>query len=215
MNALVLPTLDTQAALDRVLGEIPAGFLVFVVDDGSDPAMRLPYGVRAIRHPTNRGYGAAQKAGYAAALEAGAERVALLHGDGQYATVDVIALLDALDEAPVALGSRFLADPTVIPAWRRLGNQALTGLANWRFGTGHTDLHTGARAFRAELLRAMPLGAFSDDFVFDQQVLAWLFRQGVSVAERPVRTHYAEGTRSISPWRSVVYGVGCLRAILS
>ncbi len=214
MNALVLPTLDTQPALDRVLSEIPAGFMVLVVDDGSEPPMRLPYGVRAIRHPANRGYGAAQKAGYAAALEAGAERVALLHGDGQYVTGDVIALLEALDAAPVALGSRFLADPSVIPGWRRLGNRALTGLANWRFGTAHTDLHTGARAFRAELLRTMPLDTFSDDFVFDQQVLAWLFREGVPVAERPVRTSYGEGTRSISPWRSVVYGVGCLRAIL-
>ncbi|MBM4391652.1 MAG: glycosyltransferase family 2 protein [Deltaproteobacteria bacterium] len=214
MNALVLPTLDTQPALDRVLSEIPAGFLVVVVDDGSDPALRLPYGVRGIRHPENRGYGAAQKAGYAAALDAGADRVALLHGDGQYATADVLALLDALDEAPAVLGSRFLADPSVIPGWRRLGNRALTGLANWRFGSAHTDLHTGARAFRAELLRAMPLAEFSDDFVFDQQVLAWLLRGGVRVAERPARTRYDEATRSISPWRSVVYGVGCLRAIL-
>ena len=214
MNSVVLPTLDTQDALDRVLGEVPAGFRVIVVDDGSTPPMRVPYGVSLVRHEQNRGYGAAQKTGYAAALAGGAERVVLLHGDGQYATPGVLGLLAALDEAPAALGSRFLADPSVIPAWRRVGNRALTSLANARFGTAHTDLHTGARAFRAELLREMPLASFSDDFVFDQQVLAWLLRAGVPVAERPVGTRYDAGTRSISPWRSVVYGVGCLREIL-
>lgn len=214
MIVVVIPTLDTPVALLRVLGELPPEVVPLVVDDGSQPPMALPPGVRGIRHAENRGYGAAQKSGYQAALELGADSVVLLHGDGQYHTGDTLALVHALPEAPAAIGSRFLADPTVIPWWRRLGNRGLTGLANARFGCRHTDLHSGARAFRASTLRQVPLAQFDDDFLFDQQVLAWLLRRGLAVAERPVRTRYDHTTRSITPWRSVVYGAGCVREIL-
>ena len=217
MIAVVLPTLDTPGALARVLAELPAGVVAFVVDDGSqEPCVATASAaeVRILRHDANRGYGAAQKTGYAAALSAGAEYVVLLHGDGQYDTGDTLALVSALNEAPAALGSRFLADPSVIPLWRRWGNAFLTGTANLRFGTKHTELHSGARAFRASTLAELPFATFSDDFLFDQQLLCALFRRKITVAERPVRAHYDATTRSISPWRSLVYAVGCLGEIL-
>lgn len=215
MIAVVLPTLDTADSLARVLGELPIGLLAIVVDDGS----RTPVSVSrsdtcVIRHGVNRGYGAAQKSGYALALAKGADRVVLLHGDGQYDTVATLALADVLDSTDAAIGSRFMVDPRVIPTWRRIGNRALTGAANLRFGTEFTDLHSGARAFRAETLRSLPLASFSDDFVFDQQVLLALIRSGSRLTERPVGTHYDTTTRSISPARSIRYGVGCIRAIL-
>lgn len=215
--AVVLPTLDTPEALARVLSELPNTVVAYVIDDGSNlPCVATSSAARVIviRHPHNRGYGAAQKTGYAAALSAGADRVVLLHGDGQYNTADTLALVDALDHAPGALGSRFLADPSVIPLWRRLGNRLLTGMANLRFGTAHTELHSGARAFTAAALRRLPLDSFSDDFLFDQQMLCAMFRAKMAVAERPVRAHYDATTRSISPWRSVVYALGCMREIL-
>ena len=217
LTAVILPTLDTPAALARVLAELPAHVVAYVVDDGSKQqcvATASAATIHVLRHDTNRGYGAAQKSGYAAALAAGAERIVLLHGDGQYDTADTLALSAALDHAPAVLGSRFLADPSVIPAWRRLGNGLLTGVANLRFGTKHTELHSGARAFRASTLAALPLERFSDDFLFDQQVLCALFRSGQVVAELPVRARYDATTRSISPWRSLVYALGCLREIL-
>jgi len=212
---VVVPCYGPQAPLDRLLSEIPEALRpgVFVVDDGSALPLRAE-GVRLIRHPRNRGYGGAQKSGYAAALEAGFERVVLLHGDAQYPTLPTLALAEALDEAEVALGSRFLQDGGLaIPAWRRWGNRGLTGLANLRFGSALSELHTGARAFRLDRLARLPLARFSDDYLFDQQVLAALLASGARFAERPVQARYDADVQSISLRRSVVYGLGCLRVI--
>lgn len=214
MTIVVLPTLDTPAALARVLTELPPGLPAIVVDDGSaTPVSVSRPDTSVIRHPVNRGYGAAQKSGFEAALAAGATRVVLLHGDGQYDTAATLALADALTDADAALGSRFLADPGVIPAWRRWGNRALTGYANLRLGTAFSELHTGARAYTAAALRAVPLAALSDDFLFDQQLIVAVVRAGLRVAERPVGTRYDDTTRSISLTRSVRYGLGCLRVL--
>jgi glycosyltransferase involved in cell wall biosynthesis len=212
--AVVIPAKDCADTVSAVLAALPDGVVPIVVDDGSAVPIAVP--VRTVRHPVNRGYGAAQKSGYRAALDLGAERIVLLHGDGQYDVADTLALAEALD-APVsaALGSRFLRDPAVIPGWRRLGNRALTGLANLRFGTRHTELHSGARAFSAGALRSLPFDRFSDDYLFDQQLLVGLLRAGVPIAERPVRTKYDDTTQSISLRRSVVYGLGCVRVILA
>lgn len=212
LTGVVVPGLDCQASLERVLSELPEGVRVWVVDDGSDPPLRAP--VAVLRHERNRGYGAAQKTGYTAALDAGVDRVVLLHGDGQYDTADTLALADALATADAAIGSRFLLDPAVIPGWRRVGNRALTGLANLRYGTRHTELHTGARAFRAEALRRVAFPSFSDDYLFDQQMLCALLRTGARIAERPVRVRYDDTVQSIPFGRSVRYGLGCVREIL-
>lgn len=214
--AVVMPSLNYQQSLERALSEIPSdrGYLVYVIDDGSDVPLTAPDGVRVIRHPQNRGYGAAQKTGYAAALADGADRVVLLHGDGQYPTQETLALADALDDAEGALGSRFMERHRVgVPSWRRWGNRFLTGAANLRFGTAMTELHTGARAFRADALRALPLGDFSDDYVFDQQVLVGMMARGMTLAERPLTARYDDTVQSITFRRSVRYGLGCLWVI--
>jgi glycosyltransferase involved in cell wall biosynthesis len=214
--ALVIPAYNNPTGLERVLDSLPGAGLhrVYVVDDGSREPLRAPAPARLLRHPRNRGYGAAQKTGYAAALANGADRVVLLHGDAQYPTGPTLALAEALDEADCALGSRFLDDGgAAIPGWRRAGNRALTAAANLRFGRAHTELHTGARAFRAEALARLPLEDYSDDFVFDQQVLVGLFARGMRVVERPVRARYDPDVQSISPRRAVRYGLGCLWAM--
>ena len=227
-RAVILPAKDCGATLPAVLEGIArwsAGrgepLHVVVVDDGTRIPLVVPERagecpVQVVRHDVNRGYGGAQKSGYAAALAAGATQVAMLHGDGQYDTDDTLALLDALPEGDVpagALGSRFLADPAVIPGWRRRGNRVLTGLANARYGVRHTELHTGARAFTAAALRALPLATYSDDYVFDQQVIVACFRKGIPLAERPVRVRYDGTVQSIPPGRAVRYALGCLRVI--
>ncbi|MBK7761507.1 MAG: glycosyltransferase family 2 protein [Deltaproteobacteria bacterium] len=210
MRAAVIVGLNVHATLPAVLAALPPGLPTFVVDDGSEPPLTAPAGVTLLRHNKNRGYGAAQRTGYQAALAAGATRIALVHGDGQYDVGDVLALLDALDDADVALGSRFLAADggAVIPSWRRLGNRALTAYARRRLGIQATELHTGARAFRAEALRALPLEQLSDDYVFDQQVLVRLAVAGFRFAERPARARYDESVQSISLWRSIGMGWG-------
>ncbi len=215
-TAVVLPSLNYQDSLDRVLSELPGdrGLRVYVVDDGSAPRLRVPAGVRVLRHARNKGYGAAQKTGYAAALANGADRVVLLHGDGQYPTAATLALADALDEADCALGSRFLEGGGAhVPAWRRWGNRGLTSAANLRFGRRLSELHTGARAFRSAALVTLPLESFSDDYVFDQQVLVGLMARGARIAERPLAARYDETVQSITFRRSVRYGLGCLWTI--
>ena len=226
---MIIPTLSTPGPLARVLAELAAWeqrearpLQVFVVDDGSPAPLRpsrpAPRDLRLFRHPENRGYGAAQKTGYAAALARGAQTVVLLHGDGQYATDATLALGAQLEEAnaDVALGSRFLAGgpTTPVPLWRRLGNHGLTGLANRRFGVALSELHTGARAYRASSLSALPFDRYSDDYLFDHQVLAAFLADGARFVEAPVSARYDDTVRSISPARAVRYGLGCLGTLL-
>jgi glycosyltransferase involved in cell wall biosynthesis len=218
-DVVVVVGFNVAETLGSLLERLSVNLELVFVDDGSTDGSGegLPDRVHLIRHSTNRGYGAAQKSGYHYALSRGAERVLLLHGDDQYATEDCLGLLVALDEADVALGSRFLMPDRglIIPWWRRWANRGLTRLANQRLGLGLTDMHTGARAFRAGALEALEFQHFSDDYVFDQQVLVKAAQLGLRFAERPQGTRYDEAVQSISPWASIRYGVGCVRTILS
>ena len=214
--AIVVPCLGNAPALARVIAEVPTSLHagMFVIDDGSPEPLSAPAPARVLRHSRNRGYGGAQKTGYAAALAAGAERVVLLHVDNQYDTTMTLALAEALETADAVIGSRFLRDGgRAIPGWRRWGNRGLTAAANARFGTHLSELHSGARAFRASALRALPLARFSDDYVFDQQILVGLMARGLRVAERPVAARYDDSVQSIGFRRSLRYGLGCLRVI--
>jgi glycosyltransferase involved in cell wall biosynthesis len=214
--AIVIPSYNTQSSLDRVLSEIPEHLMegVIVVDDGSTTPITAE-GVRVIRHPENRGYGAAQKTGYDAAIEMGATRVVLLHGDGQYATEDVIGLNDALAACDAAIGSRFLnMGASHMPVWRRWGNRILTFMANVRYGSEVSELHSGARGFRTETLKGLDYHRFSDDYIFDHQVWATLLDQGASIGERKVRCAYDDTVQSIAIGPSIKYAVGVMRTIL-
>ncbi|MCB9781141.1 MAG: glycosyltransferase family 2 protein [Alphaproteobacteria bacterium] len=217
--AVVIPVYGPQAPVDRLLHEIPVALhpWTWIVDDATPTPTQLPAHAptaHLLRHPRNRGYGGSQKTGYAAAIAAGADRIVLLHGDAQYPTAATLALADALDDASAALGSRFLeAHGRGVPGWRRVGNRFLTGVANLRFGTRVSELHTGARAFRADVLADLPLQRFSDDYLFDQQVLVSLLARGLPIAERPVSARYDDDVQSITFRRSVTYGLGCLWTI--
>ena len=213
---VVVPCYGNAPAAAAVAASLPADAAAHAlfIDDGSpEPLAPQVPGVRWLTHPRNRGYGGAQKTGYAEALARGAERVVLLHGDAQYPTGPTLDLAHALVEtgAWAALGSRFLAhDGEGIPWWRGWGNRLLTGAANARFGLTHSELHSGARAFRAEALRALPLDRMSDDYLFDHQALSALLAAGLPIAERPLRASYAEGVQSITFGWSLHYGLGVL-----
>ncbi len=209
-TAVVLPCLGLQSSLDALLEQIPEDLQVFVVDDGSPTPLRAHRGT-LLRHPRNRGYGGAQKTGYQAAIDAGAARVVLLHGDGQYEVASTIALADGLDAAHAVLGSRFQpGHEQRVPGWRAAGIRGLTAAANLRFGAGFDDLHNGARAFRVEALQAVDLASLSDDYRFDHQLLTALIRGGATMVQRPVAMRYDDEVLSISPRRAVRYGLGCL-----
>lgn len=216
-TAIVIPAYNTQSSLTRVLSEIPLDLHdgVVVVDDGSDQPLKAD-GFYLIRHDKNRGYGAAQKTGYDAALDKGASRILLLHGDGQYATEDVLGLTDVLAACDAAIGSRFLnMAGDQIPLWRRAGNRTLTFMANLRFGTHVSELHSGARGFRADILRKLDYHRFSDDYIFDHQVLASLLSQGITIGERKVACAYDDTVQSIGVGPSIRYAMGVVRTIIN
>jgi len=216
---VVVVGFNVAPTIHGLLQKIPSDLDVIVVDDGSTDGgfENLPERVVLLSHSENRGYGAAQKTGYAEAIARGADRIVLVHGDDQYDLDDCLGLLGALDEADVALGSRFLMPDKgqIIPWWRRFSNRGLTGLANQKLGLSLTDMHTGARAFRVSALQQIQFERFSDNYVFDQQMLVAAARAGLGFAERPQRTRYDGPIQSISICASVRYGLGCVRTILA
>lgn len=216
-NFAVIVGLNVGATLAKVVAQLPSELGIVFVDDGSTDGCGTDLGdrVHVVRHARNLGYGAAQKTGYRWALEQGAERIVLVHGDDQYSVSDCLQLLVALENADVALGSRFLMPDKgqIIPWWRRWSNRGLTGLANKRLALRLTDMHTGARAYRGTALKQMDFESFSDDYVFDQQLLVRAAALNLRFVERPQRTRYGGSAQSIGLGASIRYGLGCVRTI--
>jgi glycosyltransferase involved in cell wall biosynthesis len=219
---VVMPAYNAARTLRRTFDEVMAQGLVdelIVVDDAStDETARLAAELpktRVLVHEKNRGYGANQKTCYRAALEAGADVVVMVHPDYQY-TPRLLPALVALvggDVYPCVLGSRILGGGALaggMPWWKYAANRALTLVENWLLGSKLSEFHTGYRAFSAELLRHLPLEHNSDDFVFDNQVLAEILWRGHAIAEVTCPTAYFAEASSINFVRSVRYGFGCL-----
>lgn len=195
---------------------------VILVDDVSrdetvDIAERL--GLKVVVHLQNRGYGGNQKTCYDAALEAGADIVVMLHPDYQYDATRIPALI-----APIAagthdlmLGSRFLGDPLAggMPQWKYVSNRFLTTVENVAFELHLSEYHTGLRAYSRQLLETIPYHENSDDFVFDQELIAQVVAGGMRrrISEIAVPTRYFEEASSVGLRRSVVYGLSTLRVV--
>jgi glycosyltransferase involved in cell wall biosynthesis len=219
---VVMPAYNAGRTIRRIHDEVMAlGVvdLVIIVDDGSRDetvavARSLPDVLLHV-HPANRGYGANQKTCYRLALDAGADIVVMLHPDYQYTPrlIPAMVSLVATGLYPCVLGSRILgghARRGGMPAWRYLANRLLTAVENVVTGAKLSEYHTGYRAFSSELLRCLPLGDCSDDFVFDNQMLAQVLWTGAIVGEISCPTRYAPESSSINLAGSVVYGIGCL-----
>jgi glycosyltransferase involved in cell wall biosynthesis len=220
---VIMPAYNAAETLEQTYGDIPNGWAddVIVVDDCSvdhtvDVAKRL--GLYVIVHPENRGYGGNQKTCYHAALERGADIVVMLHPDYQYDPKRIPDLVKPIlaGEADMMLGSR-LADGQAVrngmPLYKYLANRFLTVAENTAFRTRFTELHTGMRAYRREVLESLPLDANSDDFVFDSQVIAQALHFGFRIGEIPVSARYTAEVSSIGFRRSVVYGLATLATV--
>jgi glycosyltransferase involved in cell wall biosynthesis len=219
---VVMPAYNAAKTLQRTYDEVMAQGIVdelIVVDDAStDDTVRiaasLPRTVVRV-HEKNRGYGGNQKTCYKAALDAGADIVVMVHPDYQY-TPKLLPAMVALvggDVYPCVLGSRILgggARKGGMPIWKYVANRALTLTENLLLGSKLSEFHTGYRAFKASLLRELPLGENSDDFVFDNQVIAEILWRGHEIAEITCPTAYFAEASSINLPRSVRYGFGCL-----
>jgi glycosyltransferase involved in cell wall biosynthesis len=217
-----MPAYNAEQTLERTYADIPVGLVdhVILVDDVSrdqtvEIATRL--GLEVHVHRQNRGYGGNQKTCYGAALAAGADVVVMLHPDYQYDGARIPALIAPLllGQADMVLGSRFLGDPLAggMPRWKYLSNRFLTGLENLAFGLTLSEYHTGFRAYSRELLEAIPYELNSDDFVFDQELVAQVVAAGLVIQEVPVPTRYFAEASSVGLRRSIVYGLSTLGVV--
>ena len=193
--------------------------LVIIVDDGScdetvSIARSLPK-TRIYVHPANRGYGGNQKSCYRLALEEGADIIIMVHPDYQYTPKLIPAMAAMIGNGlyHCVLGSRILGGYALrggMPLWKYAANRFLTLTGNLLMGAKLSEYHTGYRAFSRELIERLPLDANSDDFVFDNQMLAQTLWYGYTIAEVSCPTKYFAGASSINLQRSITYGIGCL-----
>ena len=212
-RAIIIPHYNTPEQLGTLLQNIPEEQHrdVLIIDDHS---VRPPTNVVGClyRHTSHRGYGAAQKTGYRWAIDRGYDQMLLVHGDNQYSFPHIWNAAPHVTD--LALGSRLLGKASQMPKWRRMGNYLLTNTANVLFDKNHSDLHSGARIFSANLLNAIPFERFSDGFLFDQQILSYCFKRGIPIQEFPIPADYSDGVSSISLMPSIRYGIGCLFTLL-
>lgn len=218
---VVLPAYKAAKTLERTIKDIDRSVVddILLVDDCSPDdtvAVAESLGITVVRHTRNRGYGGNQKTCYNEALHRGADIVVMVHPDYQYAPtlVGALASLIASGEYDAVLGSRILGTPGArksgMPLWKYIANRFLTLVENIMLGIKLSEYHTGFRAFSTDVLRTCPLEEASDDFVFDNQMLAQIVHFKFRIGEVSVPTRYFDEASSINFSRSVVYGFGVL-----
>ena len=223
---MVLPAYKAAETLEATYKEIPFDIVdeVVLVDDCSPDStieVAKELGIQhIIRHEENRGYGGNQKSCYDKALSLGADIVVMLHPDYQYdpRLIESMCYLIANGVYPVVLGSRILGKGALkggMPKYKYFFNRCLTAFQNFVMSQKLAEYHTGYRAFSREGLEAIDYHANSDDFVFDNQMLAQIFYAGFEVAEITCPTKYFPEASSINFRRSVKYGLGVIRTSLS
>ncbi len=221
---VVMPAYNAEQTIRQTVAEIDRSIVddVILVDDASTDrtvAIARELGLYHIVHPRNRGYGGNQKTCYLEALSRGAEIVVMLHPDYQYSPrlVAAMAGMVASGHFECVLGSRILGVGALrggMPVWKYVANRALTFVENLLLGYKLSEYHTGFRAFARGLLERLPLEENSDDFVFDNQMLAQALWFGADIGEVSCPTRYFTGASSINFRRSVRYGFGVLATAL-
>jgi len=221
---VVMPAYNAEKTLEMTYGEIPFEIVddVVLVDDASrdrtaEVARRL--GIHTVVHTQNLGYGGNQKSCYRAALELGADIVIMVHPDYQYTPklIPAMASMIAYGEFDAVLASRILGTGALaggMPLYKYIANRFLTLFENLMLGHKLSEYHTGYRAFSREILERLPLERNSDDFVFDNQMLAQIVWYGYRIGELTCPTKYFEDASSINFRRSVIYGLGVLKTSL-
>ena len=223
--AVVMPAFRAERTLRRTYDAIPHDVVdeLILTDDASDDAtatLARSLGIHTLVHETNRGYGANQKTCYLEALRRGAEVVVMLHPDYQYdpRLVTPMASMITSDVYDVVLGSRILGGTAMaggMPWWKYAANRALTAAQNLALGSKLSEFHTGFRAYSRDALLAIPLLANSDDFVFDNQVLAQAVAANLRIGEISCPTSYHDDASSINLGNSIRYGLGVVGTSLA
>lgn len=225
---VVLPAYNAAQTLEQTYREIPMDVVdeVILVDDASHDetvALARHLEIPTLVHEKNRGYGANQKTCYREALRRGADIIIMLHPDYQYSPKLITAMASMLEIGlyDLVLGSRILGRGALaggMPLYKYVANRALTFIENLALGLKLSEYHTGYRGFRREVLSRLPLAETSDDFLFDNEVLAQAAIFGCRFGELSCPARYFAEASSINFRRSLVYGAGvlwtCLRVLL-
>jgi glycosyltransferase involved in cell wall biosynthesis len=219
-----MPAYNAARTLERTFREIPLDLVdeVVVTDDASADdtvSVARSLGLHTLVHEQNRGYGGNQKTCYEEALRLGADVVVMLHPDYQYTPTLIPAMIGMITDGPfdVVLGSRVLggrARTGGMPLYKYVSNRFLTAAQNLLCGAKLSEYHTGYRAFSRKVLETVPLLENSDDFVFDNQMLAQVLHAGFEIGEISCPAAYFEEASSINFRRSLRYGLGVLTTSL-
>lgn len=218
---IVLPAYNAAKTLEKTYQEIPFEYVdeVVLVDDASKDdtvAVGQKLGIKhIIVHEKNKGYGGNQKSCYKKALELGGDIVIMLHPDYQYTPKLLIAMISIIgnDLYPVVFGSRILGKGALkggMPMYKYIANRFLTFSQNVLMNQKLSEYHTGYRAFSGEVLKSLDFTYNSDDFVFDNQMIAQIFYKGYEIGEVTCPTKYFKEASSINFKRSMKYGFGVL-----
>lgn len=221
---VVMPAYNAERTLEKTYHEIPheiVDAVVLVDDKSSDRTLEVAarLGLLTIPHERNQGYGGNQKTCYAKALSLGADIVVMLHPDYQYPPRLITAMASLIAEGlfDCVIGSRILGVGALsggMPLYKYISNRFLTLIQNFLLGYKLSEYHTGYRAFSREILERLPLASNSDDFAFDNQMLAQIIYAGYSVGEITCPARYAEDSSSINFKNSLRYGLQVLRISL-
>lgn len=218
---VVMPAYNAAKTLKKTVSDIPAKTVdeIILVDDGShDKTVQIAkkMGLKTVVHPQNRGYGGNQKTCYTMALSEDADIVVMIHPDYQYDSSLTKEMIRPIVDGrfDIVLGSRIRTRSEALnggmPFWKYFANRFLTMLQNVTLGQNLSEYHTGFRAFDKKVLKSLPFHKFSDDFVFDQDILISAIYSNYKIGEIPVPVRYFPEASSINFIRSAKYGLGIL-----
>jgi len=223
---VVLPAYNAEKTLKQTYSEIPFDLVddVILVDDAStDNTVIIAYELgitHIIIHKDNKGYGANQKSCYRKALSLEADIIIMLHPDYQYTPklIESMSYLIANGVYPVVFGSRILGNGCLkggMPLYKYIANRSLTFFQNLMLGQKLSEYHTGFRAYSRKVLEVIPFENNSNDFIFDNEIIAQIFQYGFDLAEISCPTKYFKEASSINFLRSIKYGLGVVRVSIA
>lgn len=218
---VVMPAYNAQKTLHKTYAEMPKDIYdkIILVDDGShDKTVQIAkgLGIQTFIHPQNRGYGGNQKTCYTLALNENSDIVVMIHPDYQYDGTLLKELIRPImkNRFDVMLGSRIRTRIEALgggmPLYKYFGNRFLTIIQNIILGQNLSEYHTGFRAFKQGVLQKLPFHKFSDDFVFDQEILIAAIYSGYKIGEIAVPVRYSKDASSISFLKTIEYGLATL-----
>ena len=218
-----MPAFNAVHTLEQTVNEMPQSFYdeIIVVDDGSRDGTSekaIALGLTVVKHEQNRGYGGAQKSGYKAAIEKGADAVVMVHADNQYdpTIADQFARKITEENYHLVTGTRMILGDALsggMPMWKFIPNRFLTWLENTVFETNISDFHNGYRAYSTAFLKQVPLDALSEKFDFDTDIILQGAIRKLKIGEIPHETRFEDENSQMSFSKGIIYGLSILRTV--